>query len=81
MTTLHDFFNTLLYKYSNISIHTQWLDMFTLFHQSHSINISCETNDVPYDNYNEDEFEEEQEEDISTHPMVQNILSFEQIYD
>jgi hypothetical protein len=55
--------------------------MFTLFHQSHSINISCETNDVPYDNYNEDEFEEEQEEDISTHPMVQNILSFEQIYD
>jgi hypothetical protein len=55
--------------------------MFTLFHQTHSINISCETNDVPCDNYNEDEFEEEQEEDISIHPMVQNTLSFEQIYD
>jgi hypothetical protein len=55
--------------------------MFTLFHQIHSTNISCETNDVPCDNYNEDEFEEKQEEDISIHPMVQNILSSEQIYD
>jgi hypothetical protein len=80
MTTLHDFFNTSLYKDYNISIHTQWLDMFTLSHQTHSINNSCEANDVPCDNYNEDEFEEEQE-DISINTMVQNILSFEQIYD
>jgi hypothetical protein len=54
--------------------------MFTLSHQTHSINISCETNDVPCDNNNEDGFEEEQE-DISIDIMVQNILSFEQIYD
>jgi hypothetical protein len=54
--------------------------MFTLSHQTHSINNSCEANDVPCDNYNEDEFEEEQE-DISINTMVQNILSFEQIYD
>ncbi len=80
MTTLHDFFNTSSYKNSNISIHTQWLYMFTLSHQTHSINISCETNDVPCDINNEDGFEEEQE-DISIDIMVQNILSFEQIYD
>ncbi len=30
MTTLHDFLNTPLYKDSNISIHSQWFDMFTL---------------------------------------------------
>jgi hypothetical protein len=35
---------------------------------------------VPCDNNNEDGFEEEQE-DISIDIMVQNILSFEQIYD
>jgi len=51
-----------------------------LSHQTHSINISCETSDVPCDNYIEDEFDKEQE-DISTDTMVQNILSFEQIYD
>jgi hypothetical protein len=32
MTTLHDLFNTSLYTDSNISIHSQWLDMFTLSH-------------------------------------------------
>ncbi len=30
MTTLQDLFNTVLYKDFNISIHPQWLDMFTL---------------------------------------------------
>ncbi len=35
---------------------------------------------MPCDNNNEDGFEEEQE-DISIDIMVQNILSFEQIYD
>jgi hypothetical protein len=35
---------------------------------------------VPCDNNNEDGFEEEQE-DISINIMVQNILSFKQIYD
>jgi hypothetical protein len=54
--------------------------MFTLSHQTHSINISCETNDVPCDNNNEDGFEEEQKV-ISTNTMVQNKLAFEQIYD
>jgi hypothetical protein len=53
--------------------------MFTLFCQTHFINISCETNDVPCDINNEDGFEEEQE-DISIDTMVRNILSFEQIY-
>jgi hypothetical protein len=59
MTALHGLFNMTLYKYSNISIHSQWLDMFTLSHQTHPINISYETNDVPCDNNNEDGFEEE----------------------
>ncbi len=53
--------------------------MFTLFCQTHFINISCETSDVPCDNNNEDGFEEEQE-DISIDTMMQNILSSEQIY-
>jgi hypothetical protein len=43
--------------------------MLTLFCQTHFINISCETNDVPCDINNEDEFEEEQE-DISIDTMV-----------
>ncbi len=73
-TTLHDLLNTLIHQ----SI--QWLDMFTLFCKTHSINISYETHDVPYDNNNENIFENEQE-DIATQTMVQNILSFEQIYD
>jgi hypothetical protein len=30
MTTFHDLLNTTLYKDSNISIHSQWFDMFTL---------------------------------------------------
>jgi hypothetical protein len=79
MIAFYDLFNTLLYKDSNISIHPQWLDMFTLSHHTHSINISCETNDVPCDNNNENGFEEEPK-DISTNTMVQNKLSFEQIY-
>ncbi len=58
MTALHDFLNTPLYKYFNISIHP-WFDMFTLSRQTHFINIFCETNDVPSDNNNEDGFEEE----------------------
>jgi len=32
MIALHDLHNALLYKDFNISIHTQWLDMFTLSH-------------------------------------------------
>ncbi len=78
--SLYNLFNTPLYKDSNISIHPQWLNMFTLCHQTHFNNISCETNDVPCDNNNEDGFEEEQK-DISTNTMVQNKLSFEQIYE
>jgi len=53
------YFLFLLSIYSNISIHPQWLSMFTLSCQTHSINISCETNDMPCDNNNEDGFEEE----------------------
>ncbi len=79
MIALHDSHNTPLYKDFNISIHTQWLDMFTLSHQTHFINISCETNDVPCDSNNEDGFEDEQKY-ILTNTMVQNIFSFEQIY-
>ncbi len=60
MIALYDLFNTPLYKDSNISSHPQWLDMFTFSHQTHSINISCETNIVSCDNNNEDGFEEEQ---------------------
>ncbi len=62
------------------SIHPQWLDMLTLFCKTHSINISCGTHDVPCDSNNENIFENEQKH-ISTQIMVQNILSFEQIYD
>jgi hypothetical protein len=32
MIALHDLHNTPLYKDFNISIHTQWFDMFTLSH-------------------------------------------------
>jgi hypothetical protein len=60
MIALYDLFNTPLYKDSNISSHPQWLDMFTFSHQTHSINISCETNIVSCGNNNEDGFEEEQ---------------------
>jgi hypothetical protein len=45
MIALHDLLNMPLYKDFNISIHPQWFDMFTLSHQNHSINTSCETND------------------------------------
>jgi hypothetical protein len=69
MIALHDLLNTLLYKDSNISIHSRWLDIFTLFCQTHFINISCETNDVLCDNNNEGGFEEERE-DISKDTMV-----------
>jgi hypothetical protein len=53
------YFSFLLTIYSNISIHPQWLNMFTLSYQTHSINISCKTNDMQHDNNNEDGFEEE----------------------
>ncbi len=78
MSTLHDFFNTTLHKGFDISIHSQWLDMFTLFQQTQPINISCDTNNVPCNNNNEEGFEEK-EENRSIGIMVQNILSLEQL--
>jgi hypothetical protein len=46
-----------------------------------NINVSCDVDDdESCDHNNEDRFEEEQK-DILTYTMVQNILSFKQIYD
>jgi hypothetical protein len=46
-----------------------------------NINVSCDKDDdESCDHNNENRFEEEQE-DILTDIMVQNILAFEQIYD
>jgi hypothetical protein len=46
-----------------------------------NINVSCDLgDDESCDHNNEDRFEEEQE-DILTYTMVQNILSSEKIYD
>jgi hypothetical protein len=80
MIALHDLFNTMYIKILIFQSIQDGFDMFTLFRQTHFINISCETNDVSCDNNNENGFEEEQE-DISIDTMVQNILSSEQIYD
>ncbi len=54
--------------------------MFTLSMQTNT-NVSCDIDDdESCDHNNEDRFEKEQE-DILINTMVQNILSFEQIYD
>jgi hypothetical protein len=80
MLALHDLHNTPLYENFGISIHPHLLDMFTLLMQT-NINVSFDVDDdESCDHNNEDKFEEEQE-DILTYTMVQNILSFEQIYD
>jgi hypothetical protein len=76
MLALHDLLNTPLYENSIITIHPRWLDMFTLSMQTNT-NVSCDIDDdESCDHNNEDRFEEEQE-DILTYTMVQNILSFE----
>jgi hypothetical protein len=54
--------------------------MFTLFQQTQPINISCDTNNMPCNNSNEEGFEKKQE-NRSIGIMVQNILSLEQNYD
>ncbi len=79
MLALHDLFNTPLYENLGIAIHPQWLDMFLLSMQTNT-NVSCDIVDESCDHNNEDRFEEKQE-DILIDTMVQNILSFEQIYD
>jgi hypothetical protein len=80
MLALHDLFNTPLSDNSKIAIHPQWFDMFTLSMQINT-NVSYDINDdESCDHSNEDRFEEEQE-DILTDTMVQNILSSEPIYD
>jgi hypothetical protein len=80
MLALHDVLNTLLYENSRTTIHPCWLDMFTLSMQTNT-NVSCDINDdESCDHNNEARFEEEQE-DILIDTMVQNILSFKQIYD
>ncbi len=77
---LHDLFNTPLYENYGITIHPCWFDMFTLSTQTNT-NVSYDIDDdESCDHNNEYRFEEEQE-DILTNTMVQNILSFEQIYD
>jgi hypothetical protein len=53
--------------------------MFLLSMQTNT-NVSYDIIDESCDHNNEDRFEKEQE-DILIHTMVQNILSFEQIYD
>jgi hypothetical protein len=73
MSTLHDFLSTTLHKGFDISIHSQWLDMFTLFQQTQPTNISCDTNNVPCNNSNEKGFEEKQE-NRSIGIMLQNIV-------
>ncbi len=81
MLTLYDFLNTTtLHKGFDISIHSQWLGMFTLFQQTQPINISCDTNNVPCNNINEEGFEKKQE-NRSIGIMVQNILFSQQNYD
>jgi hypothetical protein len=53
--------------------------MFTLSIQTNT-NVSCDIDDdESCDHNNENRFEDEQE-DILTNAMVQNILSFKQIY-
>jgi hypothetical protein len=77
---LHDLFKTPLYENSGITIHPHLFDMFILSMQTNT-NVSCDVNDdESCDHNNEGRFEEEQE-DILTDTMVQNILSSKQIYD
>jgi hypothetical protein len=79
MLVLHDFLNT-PYENSKITINPCWFDMFTLSMQT-NINVFCDVHDdESFDHNNEVRFEEEQE-DILTNTMVQNMLSSEQIYD
>jgi hypothetical protein len=80
MLALHNLLNTPLYENSRITIHPHWLDMFTLSMQTNT-NVYCDIDDDESCNHsNEDRFEEEQE-DILTNTMVQNILSSEKMYD
>jgi len=74
MLALHDLLNTPLYEKFGITIHPCRLDMFTLSMQT-NIDVSYDVDDdESCDHINEDKFEEEQE-DIFTYTMVQNILS------
>jgi hypothetical protein len=80
MLALHDLFNTPLYEKFGITIYPCWLDMFTLSMET-NINVTCGVDDdESCDHNNENKFEEEQE-DILTNTMLQNILSSKQIYD
>jgi hypothetical protein len=80
MLALHNLLNTPLYENSRMTIHPHWLDMFTLSMQTNT-NVSCDIDDdESCDHSNEDRVEKGQE-DILIDTMVQNILSFEQIYD
>ncbi len=80
MLALHDLFNTPLYENVGITIHLHLLDMSTSSMQTNT-NVSCDVDDdESCDHNNEDKFEEEQE-DILTYTMMQNILSSKQIYD
>jgi hypothetical protein len=76
---LYNFLNTPLYENSRITIHPCWLDMFTLSMQTNTNIFYDVDDDESCDHNNENRFEEEQE-DILIDTMVQNILSYEQIY-
>ncbi len=74
MLVLNDLLNTPLYENFRITIHPQWLDMFTLSIQT-NIDVSCDVDDdESCDHNNEDIFEEEQE-DLLINTIIQNILS------
>jgi hypothetical protein len=80
MLALHDLLNTPLYENSGITIYPRWLDMFTLSMQT-NINVICGIDDDESCDHNNENIFEEEQEDILTNTMLQNILSSEQIYD
>jgi hypothetical protein len=80
MLALHDLLNTPLYEYFGITIHPRWFDMFTLSMQTNT-NVSCDIDDDESCDHNNENIFEKEQEDILIDTMVQNILSFKQIYD
>jgi hypothetical protein len=72
MLALH-VLNTPLYENFGTTIHPHLLDIFTLSMQTNT-NVSCDIDDdESCDHNNEDKFEEEQE-NILTYTIVQNIV-------